>query len=173
MIKGNLIKGHRKGCPCKDCMELREKRNEKIVKIFHKHSTKELSEMFELTEQYINNVYRRYKKLPIGAAVRCLKTIDNYEYSRNCYCEKCMIKTKLRNYEMVISRLKGYTLEQIALVYGVTRERVRQIEAHMFRRLRHPAYKIPTGDFKKDKNITIEFIRGLIENIREEHDYAI
>ncbi len=33
---------------------------------------------------------------------------------------------------------RGYTLEEIASVAGVTRERIRQIEARALKKLRHP-----------------------------------
>ena len=44
--------------------------------------------------------------------------------------------------EEAVLRLRvghDYTLEEVARVFGVTRERIRQIEAKAFRKLRHPS----------------------------------
>lgn len=44
---------------------------------------------------------------------------------------------------------KSYTLEQVGRKMGVTRERVRQIEAQALRRLRHPKMQIMLADYVK------------------------
>ncbi|MCY4557929.1 MAG: RNA polymerase sigma factor RpoD, partial [Chloroflexi bacterium] len=39
------------------------------------------------------------------------------------------------------------TLEEVGKVFGVTRERVRQIEARAIRKLRHPAWSSQLRDY--------------------------
>ena len=45
---------------------------------------------------------------------------------------------------------RKYTLEEIAQMYGVTRERIRQIEAKALRKLRHPSRAKKLKDFMND-----------------------
>ena len=46
----------------------------------------------------------------------------------------------LREFDIITKRFKdGYTLEAVALQYGVTKERIRQIEAKALRKLKQPA----------------------------------
>lgn len=53
----------------------------------------------------------------------------------------CVLSTLTEREEAVLRLRAGqdYTLEEVARVYGVTRERVRQIEAKALRKLRHPS----------------------------------
>jgi RNA polymerase primary sigma factor len=45
---------------------------------------------------------------------------------------------KKSRYVVVCHIILGFTLDEIAVVFGVGRERIRQIEATALRRLRHP-----------------------------------
>ena len=36
-------------------------------------------------------------------------------------------------------RLKGYTLEQVGYEFGLTRQRIHQIEPKIYRKLKHPS----------------------------------
>jgi len=42
---------------------------------------------------------------------------------------------------------RSYTLEEVGKCFGVTRERVRQLEAKALRRLRHPSKSKKLRDF--------------------------
>jgi RNA polymerase primary sigma factor len=60
-----------------------------------------------------------------------------------------------RELEIIIKRLgldgqKEMTLEEIASDYGITRERIRKIEAKIMRKLRHPGVKSLLQDYPED-----------------------
>jgi RNA polymerase primary sigma factor len=42
---------------------------------------------------------------------------------------------------------EAHTLEEVGQAFGVTRERVRQIESKALRKLRHPGYRRMLRDF--------------------------
>lgn len=53
---------------------------------------------------------------------------------------------------------KEYSLEEVAKIYGLTRERIRQIEAKALRKLRHPSRSDRLQVFIQDEAITLSTI---------------
>ena len=68
-----------------------------------------------------------------------INTIKNFDVDE--------IENKNNHYDIVIKKLSGMTLEQIGQEYGLTRERIRQIEAKALRKLRHPSRAKKLRDF--------------------------
>lgn len=91
-----------------------------------------------------------------------IDTNSNYHPKNNAYGEHEIPETMIKNFmqatarfddrerNVIFLRAETQTLEEIAQVYGVTRERIRQIEAKAFRRLRHPASRW-MADYWSDK----------------------
>ena len=69
------------------------------------------------------------------------KLISYFDYLNKLLQEK--------DYQIIMRRYDGETLEQIAIDYGITRERVRQIEARILRKIRQ---SIVNMTFEEDRN---------------------
>ena len=54
---------------------------------------------------------------------------------------------------------RTHTLEEVGQIFGVTRERIRQIEAKAIRKLRHPTRAKKLGDYR-DSGIPGDGNRG-------------
>ena len=69
--------------------------------------------------------------------------------------EEAMSVCKPREKEVLLYRFgfydgKSYTLEEVGQIFGVTRERIRQIESKALKKLRHPSRKILLKDYTKE-----------------------
>jgi len=79
--------------------------------------------------------------IPDPVSPNAEKEVAHYELSATV--EKALSQLKPKEQEVLRLRMgiglsQGYTLNEIAQLYGVTRERIRQIEAKALQRLRHP-----------------------------------
>jgi len=71
--------------------------------------------------------------------VEATEHLDLTEQTRKILPTLTLREEKILKMRFGIDEKGGHTLEEIGKVYGITRERIRQIEAKALRRLRHPS----------------------------------
>lgn len=155
----------------------------------HEPSYEELAKQLNLDEKKIKNIIKISKEpisleTPVGDGEDAfikdfienedeILPADSVVYNDLKEHVREILKTLTPREEKVIKMrygidvASGYTLEEIGKDFGVTRERVRQIEVKALRKLRHPSRSTKLKSFfDKDIDDLVEVLEGLADTSR-------
>lgn len=138
----------------KECIEQALNDTTFINKIFHSEYVYNLlvefvleligNEIYGIFEYDINNNMPSYFKninfvneilLELLYMEKVEQFEDRYIIKRTSFSEGCRDILSEKEYKIIIERVNGKTLEEVGKSFNLTRERVRQIEANIFRKL--------------------------------------